>query len=122
MTKTTKFIEVIKGCYSSRALYLLRFLGIILVGLNLVLVGIAFKDGLRDYLELAYASWVLFVAVALIFPAFKLLMFVPRFLIGTGKQVFSTANEVKKMTSFQRYLLILVALVLVSILVAIIIQ
>jgi hypothetical protein len=116
MNITTRFKELIKTSYPPKVLRFLRFTGLILLGLDLVLVVTVSEYGIQDYLDFVLASLLLFAGITSMFPAVRIGFMFLRFVFNCIKKmvlgVWAVPNEVKQMSSFQRYVLILIALLI----------
>jgi hypothetical protein len=123
MTTTAKFRALIKSSYIPQVVKSLKFLGVILVGLNLVLSVTIFED-VTIFLDFVLASLILFVGIAMLPPALLIGFTTLKVAFTAVKKVFialwKVPTEVGKMTSFQRYLLVLVTVLVGVILVSLI--
>lgn len=126
MKTNIRFKEFIKTSYPPVIRGFLRLMGLILLGLNLVLVVTVFEYGIQGYLELVLASLLLFAGIFLMFPAVRIgflsLSFVFKCIKKIVIGVWQVPNEVRQMSSFQRYLIILVTLMVGVLFVTIIIK
>lgn len=122
MTTTAKFQALIKSSYTPPVLKSLKLLGIILGGLNLILAMYIFTQP-QIFIDLFLASLLLFAGLALAFPALRIGFMTLRFTFICIKKVvmwfLQIPKEVKLMSSFQRYVLLLVSILLIVILIAI---
>lgn len=122
MTTTTKFQALIKSSYTPSVLNFLKFLGLILGGVNLILAMYIFTEP-QIFVDLFLVSLLLFAGVALAFPALRIGFMTLRFAFICIKKVIlwilQIPKEVKLMSAFQRYVLLIALTLLAVILIAI---
>ena len=123
---TAKFKEFIKNSYPPRLLRLITILGIILLVLGIFMTVIDYRWGIPNYLDSFLVLLIFFINIALLPPAIRIGLWTLRLVFTTAKQMvlgfWRVPSEVKRMSSFQQYVLILLGLLIGAIFVAVIMK